>query len=472
MGFRERFSFISRAHWLFVIFATIFGVLFVSTTPPLWGTDETSHFARVYQLAHGEIIPEKNKTNTGSQIPENLNTLIRYTKDDLLDNKPTGTLNGKEVNSTQKYQELTNQKFSNTKAIYNEMASYSPLAYPGAIVGMVLSRIFHGTIANAIFMARLFSLFVYIILVGASIKILANTRVKWLFFTVALLPVCVYQASVVTADNAVIAASILFMALLLRLLIVDKEQKSRRSLIALLILCAIWLPLIKLNYIFLSFSLLLLPTKYFETKNKALLVKSIGLTITIAAAVVWSKLSQLTANATSSQRPDGKSIDVYQQIGYTIHHPLNFFIDIIHSTVAYADSYTHSALTLIGWNYSTSPLIFSIILGCLLVIGALFARGEVAKLRPKLLIISLLSCVGIISIFAVMYFVFNPVASTIIEGVQGRYFLPFLIPLILTVILYIPIKLEIKEKYTPYIFSVPTLVCLIASFSYYILALY
>lgn len=471
MLLRKKLAYIIEAHWLFVIIATIFGIIFITITPPLWGTDETSHFARVYQLAHGEIIPQKGKSNVNGKIPSNLKVLSNYAIGDLVDNKPTGGIRGHEVDSVVKYQQLTNQSFSKQQSTYDG-ATYSPIAYIGPIVGVIISDSFHGTIGNAIFMARIMSLVTYIVLVGFAIKLLVRKKVKWLFFMVALLPICVYQASVVTADNIVIALSLLFTAVLLRLLIIEDTQSIRNKLLAILVVCTVLLPVVKPNYIFLSFALILLPGKLFKARKWAISIKAITVATTVLFMGAWLKLAQAIGSTSVSPRPDGKVVDMHAQMVYTLQHPINFIVSMLHSILIYMDSYIHSATTLIGWNYSTSPILFVILVSCTLVVATLYAREDVLKLRPKLLIISALSFVGIVSIFATLYFAFSPVGDAVVEGVQGRYFLPFLIPIALTLVLYIPIKLEMDDKYAPYIFGVSTTICLIFSALYFLLSLY
>jgi hypothetical protein len=45
---------------IFVLFALIFGILFIVVTPPFQVPDEGAHFSRAYQISQFHIIGEKN----------------------------------------------------------------------------------------------------------------------------------------------------------------------------------------------------------------------------------------------------------------------------------------------------------------------------------------------------------------------------------------------------------------------------
>jgi uncharacterized membrane protein len=79
---------------------------------------------------------------------------------------------------------------------------------------------------------------------------------------------------------------------------------------------------------------------------------------------------------------------------------------------------------------------------------------------------------GILGVFGALYISFNPVGRSVVDGIQGRYFIPLAIPGVLAVATFIPIEVRIKDKAVPYIFSSISAICLVVSVIYYYLVTY
>lgn len=441
------YSIINSAHLSFAIISMIFGMYFVLLTPPLWGVDETSHFARVYQLSHGEILPHMDKETFGGKIPDNLYELSNYTKQDLLDNNQAkGLAARRDVDSTTKYEQFTSQHFSTIKHDYIWTASYSPVAYTGPVAGAVLARGLHLNIGQTIMLARLGGLLLYSTIVFLALKFLSNLRIKWLFFVVALLPISLFQASMVTADSIAIALSLLYMATLLTLMTNKEAKKSTQTrLIALLIVAGALLPLVKINYIFLSLSLLLVPSKNIGPKSKALVIKTLGVLLATVAGLAWT-LIQKTGNAPVSQRPDGLPVNPSEQMSYVINHPLHFIIATVKSVIINIDMYMQGGTSLVGWNFITGPFMLVFILTALIFFALLYAQPELLIIKRRLPWIMILAALGSVSIFGALYVAFSPVGYAIVDGIQGRYFLPFFIPLVLYAAAKSPMEIRVKDN--------------------------
>lgn len=462
---------LGEAHYLFVLLALVFGITFVKIIPPLWGVDETSHFARVYQLAHGHLTANRTQANYGGEIPNDLLDLINYTKADLLDNKGGGLISRQDVDSQAAYNQLTSKKFSQQQEHYLWTASYSPVSYIGSLVGVLAADAVNASIGHTIFLARLGGLLLYIAIIYAAIRLLQQSRLKWLIFVVALFPSSLFLASVVTADNMVISLSLLFIALFIRLL-QTKGSPANNKLIYSLAVVAILMPLVKLNYIFLSLGLLLVPNRLFKTSRAATLIKT-GISLLAAIlALYWTSLTDAIGQPPVSQRPDSARLYPTKQLLLVIHHPLYFIDATIRSAVVGLDYYLQSMTALMGWNWIGIPYIFIFALWLALFLAAVFAKKELISLRKRLLILGGLIVLGIISIFGAFYLDFSLLGSREVDGVQGRYFIPFLVPAVMLVAAYVPFEIKLKDKIAPYIFGSIGAVCLAVSVLYYYLMTY
>jgi uncharacterized membrane protein len=116
------------------------------------------------------------------------------------------------------------------------------------------------------------------------------------------------------------------------------------------------------------------------------------------------------------------------------------------SFVYYGDSYIHEMFGVLGWNYVVLPVAFILATVLLMVITALYAKDEFIKLKRESFIIAGSCVVGAATIFAILYVGFTPLAKNMVDGVQGRYFLPFLLPLIVCIVNLLPVKITFNKS--------------------------
>jgi len=254
--------------------------------------------------------------------------------------------------------------------------------------------------------------------------------------------------------------------------LITKKPDSRNSkMLAGLIAAGILLPLVKLNYIFISLAMIILPAKAFMRKRGELIKYSVAFLVTIIS-FAWSSIIKVSASAPVSQRPDGLKVDPAAQLSFVSHHPLSFIEACIRTAGANLDSYLQSGTGLIGWNYVPIPYVFILLLCLGLFIAAIYSKNELAGLHKRLILLAGFVVLGILGVFGALYIAFNPIGRSVIDGVQGRYFIPLAVPAILAVAAFIPIDLRIKNKVVPYLFSSISIVCLAVSVVYYYLMTY
>jgi uncharacterized membrane protein len=466
----RNFKKLKQTHYIFAFVALVFGLFFVRVIPPLWGLDEPSHFYRTYQIAHGHFLPERSKDNLGGEVPQNLYDLGNYSIGDLVDNNTNNIIARQDVDSRAAYEKYTNDKFSTRQHNAPSTSSYSPIAYAAPAIGVMIARIFNLSMGHTLLLARVFSLLLYIIIVAYALRAIKDSKVKWIVFIVALFPAALFQACVITADGLTIALSLLFVSLLFKVM-TDQKVEHKKTLLAAIGITAILLPLVKLNYIFLSIGIVLIPNTAIGTKRIALLCKTAVLTVSAMLTVAWAIVSKVTATQVS-QRPDGVQVVISDQIAFVLGSPFHFLSILARTLVINSDAYMTQMLTMVGWNYITPPLVYVVILVLAVFVAVLYCGDEVMIMRKKLTMLSLFVGAGIASIFFTLYVAFTPYKSLVIEGVQGRYIIPFLVPILLFVASIVPVSLNMKEKATQWVFIAPSVICLLATSAYYYLATY
>lgn len=438
MSFINKLTYIlKQPHYLFIILAGVFGMFFVIEIPPLWGLDESAHFGHVYQIVHNE----------GSlKLPENLINLSTYSHNDIADvaNLPYGRRD-KEVDNPRMYKGLLSEKFSKNQAPAYGVATYSPVAYIGPIIGGSIAAVSNLNIGQTLLLERILSLLMYVGIVGWAIYLVRKYKIKWFILLAALLPSALFNGSMVTADTMLIPSGLLLLALFIRFLTTDNVAKSKKILY-LLGLFALLLPLIKFNYVLLSLGLVAaLPLKRVYSRHSGL-IKVVAAFMISLVSVLWVFVSG-GISTSQAQLPGGASASV-GQLDFMMHHPTGFLTAILRSAQSGGDFYVTSGSTLVGWNYVSVPLAVSTLMLVVIFIVLIIGMKELTAQRKYFILPAVFSIAGIVSVFLTLYLAATPTALFVVQGVQGRYLVPFIVPVASLAAAYSAVEVKRKsEKY-------------------------
>ena len=461
MKVKTRLTPLLEPHWLFITVATIFGLLFVMFTPPLWGQDEPSHVYRVYGIVYeGQVLPPGDAPTF---VPSNLHLLGDATIGDLVDNSTSKMFSRRDIDDSGRYAALVNQHFAIGRTAAPSSSAYSPISYLGAVMGFWSARVIGADIGTHLHMARIGSLAVYVLIMTLALYILRQYSVKWLLFFIALLPTTIFQASAVNADSILIALSLLYTSIALRMLL-DERAATSRSLTILFCAIALLLPLVKPNYAVLSLFIFLIPIGVFSKKYKNQILKVSVVVLSMAIAGFWALVARAIDTKDFVQRPDGIAINPGSQIDFILHSPLSLVAILLRTLFYNGDTYITQTTALMGWNYIVAPLLVVFILCTIAFFAAIIAKREVDSIRGKLVLMSAVSAIGMVGVFSILYISFTPTQAPTVQGVQGRYLLPFIVPLVLLLGSLVPFRIQIRKELLPYVFGVGMTGCLAISF--------
>jgi uncharacterized membrane protein len=471
MKVKKILNFLKQPHIIFIIVALFSGYAFVKLTPPLWGLDEQSHFARVFHIVRGEFISNQDKDNKANTIPDNFFELYEHRTRDILDVIKQDTVLGRQdVTDLTTYEKITQEPFDKSEHFFPFIANYSFLAYPGPIVGVMLSQLLDLNMGDTLLMARLFSLVSYIVIAAIGIWLMRAYKIRWLFLLIALIPTAIFQSSVVTADTMLIGSMLLFFALTYRV-VMDKTVS--KSILVWFAIFALIIPLLKLNYIFVVIAAILaLPVKSIGKKKMAVVYKSILIIGSVLVVAFWSLATNVTSTPEYSQRADGASVIPSDQISFALHNPIAFAAAILRSFINYGDGYYQGLLFTVSGNAITTPLFITILLTIALIGAALVAKEELIRARKLIIYICAGVTVMAVTVFASLYAAFTPVGFPYVDGVQGRYFLPGLLPILMLIALVLPVPSIAPHRKVIIGLLVVSLAALISSIAYVRLALY
>lgn len=421
-------------HILFIVISVFFGLFFVFVTPLLWGADETTHVGRVYQISQGHVSPEKvhegySGYGYGGTIPSNLMEVINYVNYDFNVNTHQVIAGVKYVDNPSQYRIFANLPLSGRQVQYNfsNTAIYSPISYIPSVIGFKVAEIFKLHIGPSIWLGRICDLAFYIAVLAFVLRALRAFRVKWVIFAIALLPMTLYQASIITADTVTNALAFAIVGLVLKALL-SKDRLTKAETIV-LALSALALPVAKPSYLFISLIAILVPVTKIPVRHYKRFILPIAIVLGLLALVVWQYETRYLSNASkwiiAGVVPWWTQIDSGGQIKYILGHPLSIVVDFVRTTILNDIDWFTGMFGRLGFDYVQVPAMAIIASISALVMSAV--GSETMPMRRKhQLFIGAVMIATTVTMFAIFYVTISAVGMSTIQGIQGRYFLPLL----------------------------------------------
>ncbi len=157
-------------------------------------------------------------------------------------------------------------------------------------------------------------------------------------------------------------------------------------------------------------------------------------------------------------------------------NPIEFIGTLGNSFITHDYTYITSFIGKIGWTSIIVPHFILFTFAAILIIATLYTNTSPVKLTeswenkvPAIMLFA--GAVTILSIYGVLYLTFTPVGKNIVEGVQGRYFIPAA-PFILfglAKLLPIGIRDHNKKATTYLIYIISTFILLFSGIWYFLI---
>ncbi|MGW0043961.1 DUF2142 domain-containing protein [Rhodococcus sp. NPDC003348] len=436
---------------LFVVLGAIFGTAFAVLTPPFWGHDELTQFGRAYQVAEGGFLPQEIHDDRavayGGQVPASIDALMDFALTDYRENDkepapmvadPSGydRLEGAAVDGPP-----VDVWFTNT-------AAYSPVPYAPVAAGLRVAEALDLDVGGTLLAARLAGLAAYLALAGFALHVLRGSRIAWLAFTLALLPIAMFQAGTVTADTVTNGMALLFSALFVKAVFLRDRLSKPESLVLLASVLA--LPLCKPTYFLLAMLVVFVPRDRLAGLPAVRWVPQLTALVGLGLFGLWTKISSGTTEGMGLMRPQNQwySVIPADQMQGILSDPLGF-LDTFYRTLVYRDQlYFVQFFGELGFGYVDVPAT-AIVLALTAII---LAFGIAERLDPRRWSTTATTLVVLLSvgmIFGTLYLSFSPVGFYIIDGVQGRYFLPLAFVGFTVLLRWIPLRITVSDGRAP-----------------------
>ena len=418
-----------KIEWEKILIIGVFGigVLYSIVFTPYSAPDEPKHFATAYHLSNlmmfdkedmkdGYVYMRKSDAEAEWTLCPDANTYL-FATDHM-----TSTVENEKVL-------YTGGQVLNVKNIY----MYIPSA-----LGISIGRILHLNTVWTVELGRIFSLVFFCIALWCTIKI---TPVgKNIFACIAFFPMVLEQITSYSYDAFIISGYFLYIAYMLRL--IYGEEKIEKKQIAILGVLTLIMAPCKAIYVCAAGMVLLLVKKV-SKKKFILLLGTVFVAIVISNMWAnWNTVKNLLGinqpvvvqdvevetQQETVQQSEEEQVPQYYALSDFTNNPKELIMIFVRTAKTSLFSY---GVTMVGYRLGWLEIPVSIIIVMLFIVIAIMSASTVSDKENmvkvhglhRILYICICCGVGILAMLS-MLTCWTPKGSEVIQGVQGRYFLP------------------------------------------------
>jgi uncharacterized membrane protein len=399
---------------LFVFLALIFGLSFLALVPPFQVPDEMTHFLRAYQVAEGGWVSEKRGELAGGDLPIGLWQL--YGDFSSLPFHPEQKV---QLSFADYRERLTRPLNRDHREFihFPNTSNYSALVYLPQAAGIRLGNAFGASALALFYLGRLGNLFAWIALIYLTIRKAGFFRTA--IMVSALLPMSLHQAASLSADALVNGAGTLLIAICLTHILIDESRLNTLDL-GLLAALSIGLSLMKQAYLPLILLIWLIPSRRFVSPLSRYLFAG---SVTLGAFLVFIGWTYIVSKVTVPMKAEAVPLRQLQEV---LHHPFEFLAMLGRSYWENGHFYVEQFFGQLGWLDVILPLPLILLLATMLLAVVLSDQEPALNISWRFKSL----CLGIVllcllALSLAIWVTWNPPGTRLIEGIQGRYFIPF-----------------------------------------------
>jgi uncharacterized membrane protein len=398
---------------LFVLFAAITSLFLAWNTPPFLGPDELSHALRANMTVQGRLVGERLPTpgglRAGGPVEEAL--LVVHQPFNRLAFHPERKV------SLADFEAAARARWSQetVTVAFADAAGNAPILYLPQSAAFALAEAARLSPVQGVYLARLSNALACIAI--GFVALLFAGRARYLVFALLLLPMATALYGSMTVDGMIITLSALTAAILGRAMS-DNRPVAPWEL-AVVTGCLLLLGTAKWPYALLSLPLAFAPSGRARWRYLSI------------AVVVFGSLAWAAYSAAVVQTPVGRTgpvVDAGLKLALLLDNPLAIW-SIAWSTLSENGAfYYRSFIGILG--VLDAPL-FSIYYWAalpMLLGAAAFTMSIGSRTWDIFRILTVpAALVSAAAFFGIMYIFWTPIGAGVVEGVQGRYFLPIAI---------------------------------------------
>ena len=393
-----------------LIVGLLFGVILVFVTPPFQSPDEPAHFCRAYQIADGRIFAG----GPGDNLPSSISRLIEHFKG--IDFHPERKVNARDLWRARAIRLSPDER---QYLFFPNSALYTPIPYIPQAVGCLIGRLFTAPPLVILYLARLTNLLASTLIIAIAIRITPAYRSALAF--AALLPMSLFIRSTTSGDALTAAIAFLLVGIVLRL--TQPHDVIGRPLVISFAFASLTIALCKPVYFLLPALILAIPRERFESRVAQLrvIVATAAMTLTGLLVSAWSAGSRYVA-----MRSD-VVLDPSKQLHAVLHAPLHFLHIVATDLATHSARYVGQIIGNFGW--LDAPLHPGVVVVIALAFAGITVLDGAVPLGTRGRVVLALVLAGTVLIIDLsQYLIWTAVGADVLQGVQGRYFIP-IVPL-------------------------------------------
>ena len=398
---------------LFLIIALPMMIFFALFVPPFQVPDELPHLFRADQLSYGDIVGTRlDDTQSGGSIDKSYRLLFQvFEKEGRV---------SKEMFTEADQIPLTGEREFSSFA-YTVL--YGPFMYIPQALTLFMARKIEANALPAFYCARLFNGLIALLVGFMALRIAKQGR--FLIFSVLTMPMTLSLTGSISQDALLLSGSALFLAIVSNVLSLGRTPTLKINITLIFLLIA--LALGRLPYLLLGVIFLLKPFSSLQLGN-SVLKRWPGFAALLSVFILVAAWGKIIGTLEVTHVPLASSS---AQITFLLSHPWLLPVIAFDTLKSYGLTYSAGFFGILGLYNVSLPFFFYLIafLGlCGAFLLEMTCEPRTLKIRDRWLI-AIALMIGIGAVFLALYLTYTPVGQLKIQGVQGRYFIPFLLPL-------------------------------------------
>ena len=299
----------------------------------------------------------------------------------------------------------------------------SSVGYIAPAIGISIGRFLRLPFYFVWILGKFFNVLLYAI--GMSVAISIIPIGKKLLMVISLFPIMIFQSTTYTYDITVIVFLMIGISIWIKE-ILNKDSVFSYKWRLIYFICMVIGCMPKAVYAPLLLGLIFMPeTKFYNSKDKYVFKGSI---IVCFVLLMSTFVIPTLLNPAKETDIRGGNTSVSKQLKYIFHRPIAYGMvlmkNIEQSFVKYITGDMFNNMAYVGEGNMT--VCYSLLIACTAITDTYKKENQSEKISVKDKVISLLVIFAtIVLIWTALYLSFTEVGKTVIAGVQGRYYLPF-----------------------------------------------
>lgn len=387
----------------YLIIGLILGITYVFVAPVFTQSDESFHFIRAYQISKGNFIsPYDQNGNSYDEFPKSIYKVL-YDDDDIFPEYK---------NYSDSYNE-SKIKLQKNHTISSDVraSNYVFLNYLPHAIGIKIGILLNFSPYTIGLLGRITNMFVCILIISISLKIIPICKKS--LAILLLCPSVIAYISSLSADGLIIATALLLISYIVKF-IYEKTKLNWKYYLILLLIVA-FVSTCKAAYLPIIGILIFIPCDCFKNKRIKWFFTLSLVMLGIVMSLLWMNVGHISVGTA-----DGYTgLEKYLRFGYVFINTLfNDFGAYIRNI--FAGDYMYQR--------QVNPFQIIPISYFFVFITAIFSENTRLKMKTFNKAIIFMIIISVIALIAYALFTCNTdLNATLVNGIQGRYFVPILL---------------------------------------------